>query len=256
MSDELQSEVQANDLHLDDVTVKSPVLYRRELPTPPDRIRKLPLQRGYPVPWFVAWIDGVADFRITDGRKLVLAIKEHRCWMCGERLGAHGAFVVGPMCVVNRTSGEPPSHLTCALYAAQACPFMTRPHAKRREGDKPAEATFHEAGLKRNPGVAVVYVSRGYETFNDGSGGILIRMGEPSSVMCYTEGRESTLEEIAESVRTGLPTLEAMAIAEGADAVRQLAKMTATAARLLKLPPDWRSPDRPPEPPAEQATLL
>jgi hypothetical protein len=34
------------------------------LPPMPDSIAKLPRdERGYPVPWFVAWVNGKADFR-------------------------------------------------------------------------------------------------------------------------------------------------------------------------------------------------
>ncbi len=74
----------------------------------PPRIAKLPKdQRGYHVPWFVAWIDGVADFRVTDNAKLVRAVNERRCWVCGEKMGRHLAFLIGPMCAVNRVSAEP-----------------------------------------------------------------------------------------------------------------------------------------------------
>ena len=54
----------------------------------PLRLRKLPLDpRGYPVPWFVAWVDGVPEFRAVDGRKFVQAVRAKLCWVCGEPLG-------------------------------------------------------------------------------------------------------------------------------------------------------------------------
>jgi hypothetical protein len=74
---------------------------RRELPDLPPRIAKLPVDRGYPVPWFVAWVDGKPEFRVMDHRRLVRAIKESRCWVCGQKLGAIRAYVLGPMCAVN-----------------------------------------------------------------------------------------------------------------------------------------------------------
>src|SRR5262245_2742625 len=102
-------------------------ILRPELPPVPERMRKLPLHRGYPVPWFVEWIEGVPDFRIMDGRKLVRAVKEKRCWVCGELMGSYLAFTIGPMCAVNRISAEPPSHRECASFSARGCPFLTRP---------------------------------------------------------------------------------------------------------------------------------
>lgn len=237
-------------------TLKSHTLYRADIATPPDRIRRLPIRRGYPVPWFVAWVNGEPEFRIMDGAKLVRAIKEHLCWVCGQKMGAHSAFVVGPMCVVNRTSAEPPAHLTCAEYSAVNCPFLSRPTMRRREGGLPDETTQHSAAIMRNPGVAIVYVTRTYEVFNAGEGRVLLRMGPPSSVLAYAEGRQATSDEIAASMRSGIPLLQKTAADEGPDAVRQLQKMTAAAASLLRLPAGWeRDPAAALEAPATQAAM-
>lgn len=92
--------------------------YRPDLEAPPDRIRKLAIYRGFPVPWFVDWVpasqDGgtvlIPEFRAMDGEKLVAAINQRLCWVCGEGLGKFMTFVAGPMCGINRTSAEPPSH--------------------------------------------------------------------------------------------------------------------------------------------------
>src|SRR5262245_39698608 len=91
--------------------------YREGLPARPPRIKRLPLDaRGYPVPWFVAYVDGVPDFRIVDTPKIGVAWNKQRCWICGGQLGRYLAFAIGPMCAVNRVSSEPPSHLECAMY--------------------------------------------------------------------------------------------------------------------------------------------
>jgi hypothetical protein len=110
---------------------------RKDLPVGiPDRIRNLPVdERGYPVPWFVDWIDGKPEFRAMDGRKFDRCINEKLCWVCGERLKKHVAFVIGPMCTITRTSAEPPSHLDCAEWSVKACPFLSKPQMKRREDD-------------------------------------------------------------------------------------------------------------------------
>src|SRR5215831_3288717 len=107
---------------------------RSELTELPRRLKALPVDaRGYPVPWFVAWHDGVPDFRIADTAKWRRAVRERRCWVCGDRLGRYLAFVIGPMCGINRTTTEPPLHRECAEWSVMNCPFLVRPHAKRRE---------------------------------------------------------------------------------------------------------------------------
>ncbi len=127
---------------------------RAGLPPLPLRITTLPVdERGFPVPRFVAWIDGKPDFRVVDPRQRARAVRLNRCWICGEAFGAHKAFVVGPMCVVNRVSSEPPSHRECAVFAAQACPFLTLPRARRRDANLPATGEPPGVMLTRNPGV-------------------------------------------------------------------------------------------------------
>ena len=70
----------------------------------PDRIKRLPIsETGYPVPWFVAWLDGKADFRVIGPDKLAQAVKRSLCWTCGQPLGQYNAFLIGPMCAITRT---------------------------------------------------------------------------------------------------------------------------------------------------------
>lgn len=191
---------------------------RPDLPPVPERIAKLPVRRGYPVPWFVAWPDGEGDdkepeFRAMDPRKLVLAVKQHRCWVCGQRLGSWLTFTVGPMCAVNRISAEPPSHTECAEWSAKACPFLSRPHMRRRTDEQFAAEARNAPGLmiERNPGVTLVWTTRGYRVVRAprpaGGDGILFQIGEPRHVECYAEGRRATTDEVLHSVVTGLPRL-------------------------------------------------
>src|SRR4051812_13673711 len=109
------------------MTVKENHTYRPELPPVPHRMRSLPIRRGYPVPWFVARVENEFHFPTADSRKMMIALHRHVCWVCGQPLGSYLAFVIGPMCAVNRISSEPPSHLECAQFSAMACPFLVRP---------------------------------------------------------------------------------------------------------------------------------
>jgi hypothetical protein len=167
-------------------------------------------ERGYVIPWFVDYVDGKPEFRAMNLQKFVRAIKEKLCWVCGGRLGIHLTFVAGPMCGINRTSSEPPSHRVCAEWSAVNCPFLSNPRMVRREDDLSAEIRENMAGfgIKRNPGVTMLWHTRGYEIFRVETGnGVLITMGEPESVAWYCEGRPATRAEVLESVESGLPNL-------------------------------------------------
>jgi hypothetical protein len=190
---------------------------RSDLESLPERMKGLPVdERGYCVPWFVDWLDGKPEFRAMDLRKFVRAIREKLCWVCGQRLGIHMCFVAGPMCGINRTSSEPPSHVECAQWSARNCPFLSNPQMVRREDEQISKATDNVAGfmLSRNPGVVMLWKTRIYDIFDDGRGGKLIQMGEPESVEWLACGRSATRAEVIASIDSGLPNLEALARTE------------------------------------------
>jgi hypothetical protein len=188
---------------------------------------------GYIVPWFVAWIDGVPDFRVIDSPKINIAVTQRRCWLCGEPLGAYLAFVIGPMCAINRVSSEPPSHRDCAEYAAQACPFLTKPHMRRREDRLPEHREAAGIGLKRNPGVALVWITKSYRLLHPPTGGVLFTVGDPIETRWFAEGREATRDEVLASIDSGLPLLREPAEADGPDAVAALERMHRAALDLV-----------------------
>lgn len=193
------------------------ITYRSNMPDRPPRMARLPLDaRGYPVPWFVSWIDGKPDFRIVRPNGIGDAIRNKTCWLCGEPRGVHSAFLVGPMCGVNRISSEPPSHRDCADYAARACPFMTTPAAIRNERGLDILGTKEPAGvmIKRNPGVGLLWVTKSWRPVRVGNG-VLMEMGEPTEIRFYREGRRATRQEVDASVNTGLPLLQSEADRDG-----------------------------------------
>lgn len=198
------------------------------------RIGKLPVDKhGRPVPWFVAWIDGQPDFRVIGPGKITDAVRYQLCWVCGGPLGGYKAFVIGPMCAVNRVSAEPPSHRDCAVYSAMHCPFLATPNMVRRDRSLPAD-TLMPAGqmLRRNPGVALVWVTRRYSLFA-ADGGALISIGDPTETLWFAHGRDATRDEVLASIDSGLPALQEMAEEEGPDAVEALEKMHADALQFV-----------------------
>ncbi len=211
----------------------------------PERIAALKRNgSGYPIPWFVSWIEGAPDFRVVDPQKIIDGIYFKLCWICGQKLGSHKAFVVGPMCALNRISSEPPSHVDCAEFAAKVCPFMVNPQLARRETKLPDNikdaAGIH---LKRNPGVALVWITKSYEP-EQVPGGVLLKMGPPEDMLWYAEGRDATAEEIAASIESGLPALLEIAEKEAAerpsrrDAVKEL---RALHRRLMEMIPAMKT---------------
>lgn len=181
-------------------------------PKIPYRMASLPRDKHRRVvPWFVAWIDGEPDFRVIRDDGIRTALRDGTCWLCGKPLGKFVAFVIGPMCAVNRVTAEPGNHLDCALYAAQVCPFLSTPQMHRRERGMPGRAGS-PAGemIKRNPGVALVWVTHAWTLFPDGAGSFLLRLGSPESVHWFAEGRSATRVEVLASIDSGLPILREM----------------------------------------------
>lgn len=202
----------------------------------PARMQRLPMDptRPYLVPWFVAWIDGRPDFRVIRQGGIEDAVRLNLCWLCGQQLGAFRAFVIGPMCAVNRVSAEPPSHRDCAVYAAQVCPFLTRPTMRRREsGIEEYKGNVAGIMIDRNPGVALVWVTRNYRPFADGGGGVLFRIGEPTETLWFAEGRVATGNEVRASIATGLPILREMAQQDGEPATAELERLVGNAMALV-----------------------
>lgn len=202
--------------------------------------------RGFLVPWFVPrGEDGTWDFRQLDGKKLVRAIKQKRCWLCGEKLGRLYVNVIGPMCAISRTTAEPACHPACARYAVMACPFLTNPRMRRNLKNKPEDAYTPGVAIPRNPGVMVLWASlRPPKPFNDGQGGLLLEVQRPERIEWWSQGRLASRDECQESISSGLPILrEAAANDPDPDgAIAELGVRTLYAISTLPAPvaPDRR----------------
>jgi len=197
----------------------------------PDRIKRLPVApNGYPVPYFVAWFDqhgdrtepgeGVPDFRIVDPNAMFQCVRRgrNRCWICGDPLGRHHAFVLGPMCVVTRVTSEPGSHQDCALYALHVCPFLVHPNRRRNERPFATEivpaAGDHSTA---NPGIMALWMTDGAVPFQAqrGQPGILLHVNPPTSVSWWREGRPARRIEVADALLTAEPKLRATCGVDG-----------------------------------------
>lgn len=200
----------------------------------PKRIARLPIDPVWnlPVPWFVQWIDGKPAFPVMDGKKWTQAVQRKLCWICGQPIGEMMAFVIGPMCGINRTSAEPPCDVMCALYAAQNCPFLITPKMKRMDVSNLETIDAPGTAIKRNPGCCAVWITQRYEVFESGNGP-LIDIGEPRLVHWFAQGRQATRAEVLESIESGLPSLQKMAVEESPEAEAELVRMTKVLERWL-----------------------
>lgn len=187
----------------------------------PSRIARLPRdKRGFPIPRFVQYINGEPDFRIMNAHHMANCIKRGLCWICGDLLGSHKAFTIGPMCCINRISPEPPAHLECATFAAKACPFLSNAMAKRRERDLPEHRSL--AGMiEDNPGMTAIWVTRFYSLMFV-QNGVLFCLGDPVALEFYKEGHPATRAEIDAKITERFPILQKAAAEEGRGAIAEL----------------------------------
>lgn len=191
----------------------------REFSDMPARVASLPRSKlGFPIPYFAEDVNGERDFRVVSAVKMAHAVRNDLCWVCGGKMGKFKAFVIGPMCGINRTISDPPSHRDCAIFSAKNCPFLSRPLAQRRTDGLPEEGQDAAGfGLKRNPGAVGVWVTKSFRPFRPhaGNSGILFRLGDPEEILWFAQGREATRAEVQHSVDTGLPSLWEMAERDG-----------------------------------------
>ena len=149
-----------------------------------------------------------------------------------------------PAAVVNRISAEPPQHVDCAKFAAQNCPFMTMPLAKRSVHDDTYKGLpVKKPGgimIERNPGVTAIWVTKSFTIIRDG-GHPLWRLGPATSLQFWARGRAATRKEVDHAIGTGLPILQKQARLDGSEAARELEKQIATTADLLANFVTWPS---------------
>jgi hypothetical protein len=213
---------------------------RSDLPLLPKQMQKLPIdERGFPVPWFVQWINGKPEFRVVDQRRFVKAINERRCWVCGNPLYSEEVFTIGPMCAVNRISSEPPSHRECAQFSAMGCPFLSKPQMVRRTNDLPPKKDAAGIMIERNPGVTLLWFTRHHRLIEmpkrPGVGeGVLFQIGRPFKVEWYCKGRFATRAEVIEGIESGLPILREQAEThDGAEGMALVEKQIVAAWKFI-----------------------
>lgn len=98
-------------------------------------------KRGYPVPFFVSWINGDPEFRYLDKARIDMIIDNKVCHICGKKLHKdYCYFISGPLGYQNRISSDAGMHRVCAEFSLMACPHLYLQKAERRDNDELGKA--------------------------------------------------------------------------------------------------------------------
>ncbi len=124
----------------------------------PDFLKHLPIYKGYPVPYFVAYRvapgpDGELipkpDFRFTDPAKHKACLQHKKCFICGKPLGSGATYLIaGPQGLANRISTDTQMHLNCAEFSLNFCPHLHLEKVERREDET---VPLEEFQIKQKP---------------------------------------------------------------------------------------------------------
>ena len=115
---------------------------------------------------------------------------------------------------------------------------------RRNEKDLPEQHVEPAGvGLKRNPGMGVLWVQRTVKAkmfrVEGGQGataGVLFNLQDPVEVQWWKGGRPATREEAEEALVNGAPAIREVAIAEGNGAIDAFDRMYQEARSYLPLP--------------------
>ena len=142
----------------------------------PQRMKRLKLDfKGLPIAYTMEATDDAGKPKL-DPSLVVDCVLTKKCWVCYDKMGAHKAFLVEPVCAIPRTSVLPPAHLECALFLA--------------------DNTHKEF-------VTLVYVTHSFEVMENS----LFKMGEPEDFHFRLKGEEASAEAVAESIEKLFPEL-------------------------------------------------
>lgn len=180
-----------------------------------DRMAKLEVWQGHPVPWFVEWCEVDEggkkvmrpDFRIMSMVKWSLAVTRDLCWVCGQRLWKYKTFVSGPLLALTRTSYEPPSHKDCSIWAARNCPYLSNPEAVRRE-DKTKIDSPGGLQVTGNTGIVLLWTTKRYNLLQGSDGSRVIDIGKPDNIEWWTRRRPAKRAEVEAAMATRIPIME------------------------------------------------
>ena len=138
------------------------------IPTPPHAIKDS--YKGYPIPYSIAWKDGVPQFQYVDPDKLRSILKIGLCGICGNVLRSGiKAWIAGVSVLTRRLwYGDPPMHQECAEYSLKVCPYLS--HERVREETE-------EGTLPDTSGARYLILGKGIKVHQNGY------MSKPANIL-------------------------------------------------------------------------
>ena len=101
--------------------------------------------RGYPIPFFVSYVDGKPEFRFLNTDRVLMIIDKKLCHICGKKLPKdYCYFIAGPLGLKNGISSDAGMHRVCAEFSLKACPHLFFQNADYRVNDELAKK-YHRA---------------------------------------------------------------------------------------------------------------
>ncbi len=136
--------------------------------TIPPYLKHLPVSdKGYPIPYFVARVNGKPDFRLLDERKQLFAIDHKLCGICGKKLFKCAYyFISGPKGYANKVSTDPAMHRPCAEYSFRTCPHLFYEKADRRQKGLEDLPPSPDMGMEK-PEVYILVKADKFEKFRN-----------------------------------------------------------------------------------------
>lgn len=202
---------------------RSANILRADLPPLPARMKRLRVdERGYPIPWFVSYVDGRPEFRVYRVDKLLRANRSGLCWICGNKAGRVHTFILGAVHALTRMTSQPPCHAECARFAVMTCPFFAAPIDVRRSWST------------RNPGVTCLWTTSAFRARYEDCG-LMYRLGDPTQLEIYAEKRPATREEALAAMDAVMPM--ALQVADDEGLIRMRIDLEGAYCKMLPLLP-------------------
>lgn len=156
--------------------------------------------RGFYVPWFVTRKDenGHWDFQGLESSRVQDAHRRNVCFISGTPLGRHITFAIGPMCTINRVSGEWGGKRNVVEWSIKVCPFLSRPLAKRPDMTGPEGHVTPGIMFPENPGILALWSCYTHDVRRNYHG--LFELGEPTDFSFWVKGERATKEQVAEAM--------------------------------------------------------
>lgn len=153
----------------------------------PDRMKKLAVWHGFPIPYVNVVNDGVPDFRCTDQLKMQRCMNNRRCGICGQEIPRTEwcYFISGEEALEDRLFMDPAMHRECAYYAAKVCPFLAGTKRQHAEAETKTERALGEGHfikvVQPRPKRLIIYSAKRYEVVQTVEGVLLCRPAKKPS---------------------------------------------------------------------------